>query len=589
MIFRPRATITAAAVLAVGALALTGCTSGGSGSNNGSSSSSSNASYGAAINGIVNPSTKKGGTLQLAAASDCDSWDPGRTYYGWCWNMQRVMTRSLVGFSQVNGSTPKIVGDLATGLGEHNSDYTKWTYTLRSGLKFSTGKDITPMDVKYGIERLFAVDVINGGPAGYFINSIKHPSDYAGPYKDGDLSTIETTDNTITFNLSSPNADFDYLMALPAAAPVPYKTEGGSGYVGANYGKKPVSSGPFVIESYTQNKSVVFGRNKYWSQSTDPFRKPLADGMDLTINSSPQDIDAKLQSGTYDAKMDTDIGSNLQTAILQKADLKKNADDAPTPFIRYLTIQQSVIPNVHCRRAIQYATNKAAVLQAFGGNLHGTIAGAITPITIPGHDQSLNVYPTGDNNEGDLTKAKQELQACGKPDGFTTKFTYNTPSETGPKVFQAMQTSLARVGINITQSTNASSTYYSTWLGSPRNVKQQGLGIGVAGWGADFPTGYGFWNNIANGSAILQTGNSNYPSLDNSTVNKIIDDSRTGKSTDADWTTVNKTVMDTAVYEPLFYGKTLWYRSPRLTNVTCDNALGFGAYDVVNVGTTDGK
>ena len=152
-----------------------------------------------------------------------------------------------------------------------------------------------------------------------------------------------------------------------------------------------------------------------------------------------------------------------------------------------------------------------------------------------------------------------------------------------------MQTSLARVGINITQSTNASSTYYSTWLGSPRNVKQQGLGIGVAGWGADFPTGYGFWNNIANGSAILQTGNSNYPSLNDSTVNKIIDDSRTGKSTDADWTTVNKTVMDTAVYEPLFYGKTLWYRSPRLTNVTCDNALGFGAYDVVNVGTTDGK
>ena len=583
---RPRA-IGMIAVLAAGAIALSGCTSGGS--SNTTSSSASNAAYGAAINGIVNPSTKTGGTLKLAAANDCDSWDPGRTYYGWCWNMQRLFTRSLVGFSKVNGSTPEITGDLATGLGEHNTDFTKWTYTLRDGVKFSNGDDITPADVKYGIERLFAVDVISGGPSGYFINSIDHPKDYAGPYKDGDLSSIQTSGKTITFNLSSPNADWDYLMALPAAAPVPNKTEGGSGFTGANYGKMPVSSGPFVITAYTQNKSVTFARNKYWDAATDPFRKPLAEGITLTINSSPNDIDQKLQAGTYDAKMDIDIGSSLQTAVLRDADLKKNADDAPTPFIRYFVLPASVITNVHCRRAVQYATNKAAVLQAFGGPLHGTIAGAMTPITIPGHDESLVTYPIGSDNTGDLDKAKEELAACGQPNGFSTKFTYSTPSETGPKVFQAMQSSLARVGIKITAAPNAGSSYYSTWLGSPRNVKQQGLGIGIAGWGADFPTGYGFWNNIANGNAILQSGNSNYAELDDSTVNGILDNATTGKATDADFLNVNKTAMDSGSYMPIFYGKTLWYRSPRLTNITSDNALGFGAYDVVNVGTTDGK
>ena len=584
---RPRA-IALAAVLAAGALALTGCTSAGGGKTT-TSAGTSNAAYGAAINGIVNPSTKAGGTLKLAVASDCDSWDPGRTYYGYCWNFQRLFTRSLVGFSKVNGDKPEIVGDLATGLGKHNADFTKWTYTLRDGVKFSTGKVVTPQDVKYGIERLFAADVINGGPSGYFISSIVHPKKYAGPYKDGDLSSITTSGQDISFQLSSPNADFDYLMALPASAPVPNKIEGGAGFVGANYGKMPVSTGPFVITSYTQNKSVTFGRNKYWSKSTDPFRKPLADSISLTVNSSPQDIDQKLQAGTYDAKMDIDIGSTLQTAVLRDQKLKKNADDAPTPFIRYLVMPQSVITNVHCRRAVQYATNKAAVLQAFGGPLHGAIAGAMTPITIPGNDPSLVTYPIGKDNTGDLTKAKEELKACGQPNGFSTKFTYSTPSETGPKVFQAMQSSLARVGIKITQATAASSSYYTSWLGSPRNVKAQGLGIGIAGWGADFPTGYGFWNNIANGSAILQTGNSNYAELNDPTVNKIIDDSGTGKSTDANYHTVNEKAMESADYLPIFYGKTLWYRSARLTNVTCDNALGFGAYDVVNVGTKDGK
>ena len=83
--------------------------------------------------------------------------------------------------------------DLATDMGKHNADFTQWTYTLKSGLKFSNGKAITPMDVKYGVERLFATDVINGGPSSYFIQGIAHPKSYKGPYKSGDLTTITTT------------------------------------------------------------------------------------------------------------------------------------------------------------------------------------------------------------------------------------------------------------------------------------------------------------------------------------------------------------------------------------------------------------
>ncbi len=578
--------MAAVALLAASTALLTGCTSTKGGGGTTTSSGTSNAAFGAAINNVVNPSTKQGGTLKLLAQGDCESWDPARTYLGWCWNMQRLVSRGLVGFSKVNGSKPEIVGDLATSLGKHNADFTEWTYTLRPGIKFSTGKAITPQDVKYGIERIFATDVINGGPASYYLTQIAHPKNYLGPYKSGDLNTITTTSDSITFKLSSPFADFDYLMALPAASPVPYKTEGGTGYVGATYGKKPVASGPFVISSYTQNKSVTFVRNKYWTQSSDPIRKPLAKEIDLTIDSSPADIDQKLKSGTYDAKMDIDIGSALQTSVLTNANLKKNADDAPTPFNRFFTIYPSVIPNQHCRAAIEYATNKAAILQAFGGPLHGTIAGSVTPITIPGHDASAALYPSGPKGTGDVAKAKQELQACGKPNGFSVKFAYSTPSETGPKVFQAEQTALARVGITITSTTSASSNYYTTFVGSPRNVKNQGIGISIYGWGADFPTGYGFWQAIANGNAILETGNANQPSLNDPKVNAILKNSLAGKATDADFRTLDDQVMKNAVYLPIFFGKTLWYRNPRLTNITCDNALGFGAYDVVNVGVS---
>ena len=99
-------------------------------------------------------------------------------------------------------------------------------------------------------------------------------------------------------------------MALPAAAPVPYKTENGQ-YKGATYTKHPMSSGPFKIQSYTQNKEIVFVRNNYWKQSTDVIRHPLVDKVDLQIDTNPDDIDQKLPGGQADARADNGVSADL--------------------------------------------------------------------------------------------------------------------------------------------------------------------------------------------------------------------------------------------------------------------------------------
>lgn len=573
----------AVGIMSVATMLLAGCSSGGSGATN--SPSGVTSSFNAAVNSVVNPSTKQGGTLNLIAATDCDSWDPARTYYGWCWNMQRLFTRSLIGYQTVNGTKPVLAPDLATTMGTHNADFTQWTYTLKKGLKWSDGTAITTMDVKYGIERLFATDVINGGPDSYFLGTITHPADYLGPYKSGDLSSIQTTDTTITFNLSTPYSDFNYLMAMAAASPVPYKTEGGTGFVGADYTKHPMSSGPFEIQSYTPTQQITFVRNKYWTQSSDTIRHPLVDKIVLTIDSDVNDIDSKLKAGTADAKADNSIGTTLQSQVLTQPALKKYADNPTTAFTRYFSVMPSVIPNVYCRQAIFYATNKAALVQAFGGTTAGIAAGSMTPPTIAGHSDTANMYSVGSDNTGDLTKAKAALAKCGQPDGFSTKLAYSTPSVTGPKVFAAEQAALARVGIKVTPATSAASSYYSSFIGSPANITNQGLGIAIAAWGADFPTGYGFWNSIANGADIVPAGNTNYPSLNDPVVNKILDEAPAGKSTDASFRTLDDQVMTDAVYLPILFGKSLYYRNPRLTSVTSDNALAFGLYDFVNVGT----
>ncbi|MEO6885173.1 MAG: ABC transporter substrate-binding protein [Jatrophihabitantaceae bacterium] len=541
--------------------------------------------FNASFDAIVNPSTKTGGTLNLLSTADCDSWDPQRTYYGWCWNMQRLFTRSLIGYSSVNGSTFTLAPDLATDMGTHNADFTQWTYTLKSGLKWSDGSPITAADVQYGISRLWATDVINGGPSSYFTTGIKAPAKYAGPYKGGVNDVGMTVDgNKITFNLTGANADFNYLMAMAASAPVPAKTEGGSGFVGATYTKHPMSSGPYMIQSYTEKQQITFVRNPNWSQATDTIRHPLVDKVVLTIDTDPTDVDNKLKAGTADANASANVGAAFQAQILTNPDLKKNADDPVTAFTQYMPVFQSVITNQHCRAAIFYASNKAALMQAYGGAVSGQIAGSMTPPGISGNDPTLNPYPVGADNTGDLTKAKSELAACGQPNGFATKMAYATPSQHAKAAFQAEQTALARVGIKVTGATADASTYYSTFIGSPQNIKNQGLGIALAGWGADFPTGVGFYQSIANGNSIVPTGNTNYPSLNDPTVNKVLDEAPAGKATEADWKSLDEAIMAAAVYMPIYWGKNLYYRNPRLMNVTSNNALAFGIYDFVNAG-----
>jgi peptide/nickel transport system substrate-binding protein len=593
---RHRMVSAAVGIAVAAAIVISGCssspsTSSGSTPSSGASTSSSGggstttAAYNAAYDQIVNPSTKTGGTLNLLTDSDCDSWDPQRTYYGWCWNMQRLFTRSLIGYKVLNGSKFTLAPDLATTMGTHNANYTQWTYTLKSGLKWSDGKPITPMDVKYGVERLWATDVINGGPSSYFITGIKAPKNYAGPYKDGDNNVgITTTATTITFNLTGPNADFDYLMAMAASAPVPYKTEGGPGFTGATYTKHPMSSGPFMIQSYTPNKSIIFVRNPYWSQATDTIRHPLVNQVDLTVDTSDTDIDQKLAAGTADANASNTVGAEFQAKILTNPTLKADADDPVTPFDRYAAVMPSVIPNVDCRRAIFYAWDKAGFIRAYGGEVAGVPAGGMAPPGIPGYTASFDPYPSGAGDTGNDAMAKKELAACGKPNGFSTKLAYATPGAHAVAAFAVEQAALAKVGIQVTAATQDSSSYYSTWIGSPQNIKNQGIGIALAGWGADFPTGVGFFQSITNGNAILPTGNSNYASLNDPTVNKVLDEAPAGTVTEAEWESLNNAIAQSATYLPILYGKDLYYRNPQMTNVTCDTALAFGIYDFVNVG-----
>jgi peptide/nickel transport system substrate-binding protein len=587
---RRRRPLALAAGAAVAALALAACggggTSGSGASTSSSSGATSNSVYNAGTTGVVNSSTTKGGTLTFASSSTPDSFDPGNTYYAWVWNFSRLYATPLVTYKSCAGSCgDQLEPGLATGLGTVSDNGLEWTYHIKQGLKFSDGEPITAADVKYGIERSYDKSVLPNGP-GYYQSLLADPT-YKGPYKDpkGNLTSITTPDQyTIQFHLLSPFPDFNYVVAIPQSAPVPPDKD-----TGANYQLNPISSGPYMFQSYQPNKQAVLVDNPNWTPSEDPQASQLADKVIINLNVNAQDIDSELIAGTLDVDAD---GSGVQAAarakILSSPALMKNADDALSGFLWFTYINTKVAPlnNLACREAIEYAANKTELQTAFGGSVAGgAIASTVMPPNIIGY-QSYDDYEALTMPSGDDVKAKQELTACGHPNGFTVGIGYRSDRPKEVQVAQALQASLGKVGITLQLHGYPSGTYFTDFAGSPNYVHQHDLGLDTGGWAADWPDGYGFLYYLSDGAAITPAGNTNIEELNLPAVNHLF--TQAAKATSSAqatsiWPQIDKDMMSDASILPEVYAKSLLYRNPALTNVYVQGYYGMYNYAVLGV------
>ncbi|MFD8480110.1 ABC transporter substrate-binding protein [Kitasatospora sp. NPDC059673] len=582
-------TLAVAALAATLALTATAC--GGSKDSGDESSNKGGAGFNAAVDKVVNASDKKGGTLNMWTTTDVDSLDPGRAYYASVWNFERFYARTLLAFDGKPGKEGlKLVPDLAAAQPEISADAKTYTFKLKPGLKFEDGSVITSKDIKYGIERIFAQDVISGGPT-YLINELDQGQNYKGPYTDSDpnklgLKTVLTPDdNTIVFNLAKPNSDFPYLLAMGSAAPVPQKLD-----TGAQYGQKPVSSGPYKFKSAEPGKLYELVRNENWDPASDPFRKALPDVVKLTVTTNADDMDAQLLANTADLDWaQTGLSQAAQVKVLQDQALKANTDDPYNGFIRYVSLAPSVAPfdNQHCRNAVLYAADTTALQTARGGSVAGSIYGSMLPPNILGSDDYDPYKLT--QGKPNIEKAKEELKACGKPEGFKTNIAVrgNKPKEVNSAV--ALQTALKAVNIDVTVQ-QYDGKLIASEIGAPDVVKSKGYGLIVMGWGADFPTGSGYMQPLMDGRFIPSNGNSNYSEINDPEINGWFDQAaqQTDPAKAAElYKKINHKVIDGGYYLPIVADKALNWRNPRLTNVYISDA--FGEVDFQALGVSDGK
>jgi peptide/nickel transport system substrate-binding protein len=532
----------------------------------------------AGISGVRSPSERTGGTLRVVAPA-IDSLDPQRSYLPGVWNLMRLYTRTLVTYSSEPGATDQLVPDLATDLGTPSEDGLSWTFTLREGVRFETGRPITSRDVKYGIERSFASDVVVGGPT-YVVDLLDDPANpYAGPYQDEapdrlGLAAVETPDDrTIIFRLRAPQSDLPFVMALPSSSPVPVEADSGAGY-----GGDPVSSGPYAIASVDQATGILLERNPEWDPATDEVRTALPDRVIVRTGMTGLERDQAVLAGSADIDLS---GAGVQPATTSRLateednPLLERVDGLTTGAVRMLALPTDVAPmsDPACRAAVAAAVDRRGVQEQLERQGAAVRSSRLWPRALVGG-------PEDDDPRPDLPAARAALAECGMPDGFTTVLAV-PDTQTSVQVAEEVAGQLAEVGIVAEVRPLDAGTFYATDVGNPANVAANGFGIILTTWTADFPTPGSFLVPLVDGRIIRQVGNTNYASLDDEALNALVDKAKASGDSAA-WREVATAAGATSAYVPLAETRVQLVAGQRLRNGVV--MLPYTGYDLATAG-----
>jgi ABC-type dipeptide transport system, periplasmic component len=524
------------ALAAATALLATGCTA--SGSNTGSTSA-------------------KGGTLTILTQQTQINLDPAKSQ-NLAITTLGLLVRRLTTWDIEPGKQAKVVPDLATTTGTPSDGGKTWTYTLKSGIKFSDGTPITSQDIKYGVERSFAPELSGG--LGYHKALLVGAQSYKGPYTGGDLASIQTPDaKTIVFHLNAPYGDWPWIASMPAFAPVPKAKDNPS-----TYGEKPVASGPYEVKSNQQGTQLTLVRNKYWSSKTDSVR---SGGPDEVIFKESQDVSTSAQSlisnvgSAKDSFMADYLGAAQLALVNKNPDAKQRLATSQAGPINYLAMntQRGALKDLKVRQAIEYAVDPKAFMIAQGGSQAAIRATTLITPGIPGRVQ-YDLYPSGD--DGDVAKAKSLLQQAGHANDLKlTLWAQNDASSQAQA--QALQQGIQRAGITVTIKPLDVNTMYTDATGSNPDYD-----LLLGGWQPDFPSANG---NIQPLFASSQIGGGGYNLARYS--NKDVDTLIAQATAEVDptkaqalWAQADKRIMQDAPVVPLTYSKQSFLRGGGVQN-----------------------
>ena len=354
------------------------------------------------------PATESvGGILKVGTRDDIQRWDANRLQVI-LYPVHKNIYDALADYVDGLNAVPA----LATGW-EISAAQDSVTITLREGVKFHDGREMTAEDVAANLARNANPDTGNQafGPMATVENwKVTSPYELVVNFTQP-LAALQITDLLTSWNIGNPDF-FDK-----------NDTE-------AN------GTGPFKLDEWVPGERITLSANTdYWGEG------PYLDGYEVTIFGDADALDAGLESGAVDYI----IGPRSTTA----ARLEGQFDLISSPagaIVDQFRINPTRPPfdNVNVRLAVSYAADLNAYNDAVYQGL-GVPTRLPWPITSPAYDAEL-----AKSLEYDMDKAKQLIDESGlSASQLTASYMVNAASTEAQLVGQILQASLASIGFTL--------------------------------------------------------------------------------------------------------------------------------------------
>lgn len=312
------------------------------------------------------------------------------------------------------------VGELASQI-DTSPDGLVITFTLRDGVKFHNGKELTSADVKYTFDELFNS---NGYKSGAFFDTVNEQ-------RVAHITAIEVPNaKTVIFKIARPELRNQLLSNLVT---IPIIPEGSVGTIKT----QPIGSGPFKFVNFDSGQNTVeFEANTEYWEGSPKFSKLLV--KTVTDASAMQ---AELQRGSVDiAPLPSNLPPDALKALGNEANLKVEQFEGSNIQYLGLNTQSAPLNNKKIRQAIGYAIDREKIIRELLLD-QAKIANSILP-------QASWAYSDGTVYRYDPEKAKQLLKEAGYKDE-PIKFKYSSGNAAFNQYAQAIQSSLTAVGLNV--------------------------------------------------------------------------------------------------------------------------------------------
>jgi peptide/nickel transport system substrate-binding protein len=341
--------------------------------------------------------------------------------------------------------TPRPVLASACGF---KGNLTTYSCTLRKGVKFHNGDEMTSADVKWSFDRVV---------------KIKDPS---GIYTLlSNMKSIATNGKYgVTFHLKTPQSTWPNILTTTAAQIVPKSVYPANKILPNS--ETQVGTGPYRLTKYQPGQQAVFEPNG------DFFgKKPANDGVIIRYYSKSSTMKLALQRGEIDMAF-RDFTPTELLSLTEANGIKVHKGSGAS--IRYLVLNTNIAPtdNPAVRKAIAYLFPRATIASRV---YHGLVKPlySMVPAGLPGHtDAFATVY----GRSPSVAKAKAVLAKGGVSTPVNLELWY-TPTHDGDSSadeFAEIQRALNASGLFKVTLKSAEWAQYSDALGKQYGAFQLG-------------------------------------------------------------------------------------------------------------------